>query len=203
MTGIPEISLPEALVVFCVIVALFILSSRLHVLDLKGNIWSVVIGAVIGLDPIDDAAGIIPSKKRPSLTPEMMGSMAVPALYLTTEFGPVGITNCVPRKSNGCRFFEATPAGQKAWNVVLEDFGHMQMVDGYNCVACLGCARGDQADHGPTQVVVRGLTVAFLEYVLRGKSGYLAHLEGAQLADLRAQNRVLDTQEQFAFCAEQ
>jgi len=49
VTGIPEISLPEALVVFCVIVALFILSSRLHVLDLKGNICSVVIGAVIGL----------------------------------------------------------------------------------------------------------------------------------------------------------
>ena len=178
-----------------------------HGLGGKSAIWMALEGAaihaVVALDPIDDAAGIIPSNKRPSLTPEMMGSMAVPALYLATQFGPTGITNCVPRASNGCRFHEATPAGKSAWIMVLQDFGLRQFVDGYNCLACLGCARGDQNFHGPTQLAARGLTVAFLEYVLRGKTGYLAYLEGAQLEALRQENRVLDAQEQFAFCAEQ
>jgi len=178
-----------------------------HGIGGKAAIWMVLeeadVQALVAFDPIDDQRGLIHAPKRPSLTPELMGWMAVPSLYLATEYGPEGIANCVPHESNACRFFEETPDGVPAWLAVLEGFGHLQMVDGFNCVACFTCNRGEQQDHVPTQVVARGLTVAFLEYTLRGKLGYLPYLEGAELEALRAEHRVLDDQEQFGFCAEQ
>ena len=152
---------------------------------------------------VDDDKGLLPSAKRPSLTPEQMGALALPTLYLGTELGPAGLSNCVPRASNACRFFEATPSGVPAWLAVLEDFGHMQLIDGYNCVACLTCSRGDGAEHATTQLVARGLMVAFLEATLKARSGYLAYLDGPLLDVQRDNNRVLDAQEQFQFCAEQ
>lgn len=178
-----------------------------HGIGGKSAIWMTLEGAsvhaLVGFDPIDDEQGLIPSGKRPSLTPEMMDAMAVPALYLGSQLGPEGLLECVPRESNACRFFEHTPAGVPAWLMILESFGHMQFVDGYNCVTCLTCQRGPQSEHVATQIVARGLTVAFLEYVLKGNSGYLAYLEGAPYVDLRDKNRILDEQEQFEFCAEQ
>ena len=178
-----------------------------HGLGGKAAIWlaleSAPIDAVFTYDPIDDQQGLIPSSKRPSLTPEMMDQMVVPALYLGAELGPEGITECTPRDANACRFFEATPAGLDAWLMILESFGHMQFVDGYNCVACLTCNRGPQSEHEAVQVVARGLTVSFLEYVLKGNAGYLPYLQGFQYDDLRTKNRILDSQEEFEFCAEQ
>jgi len=47
--GIPEITWTETAVVFCAILVLFLLSVKLHVLDMKGNICSIGIGLVIGL----------------------------------------------------------------------------------------------------------------------------------------------------------
>ncbi len=86
-----------------------------HGLGGKSAIWMALEGsdvdALVAFDPIDDKGGLLPSDKRPSLTPEMMSTMAVPALYLATEFGPSGLTECVPGASNGCRFYEETPNG--------------------------------------------------------------------------------------------
>ncbi|MBI4700052.1 MAG: hypothetical protein HY744_02620 [Deltaproteobacteria bacterium] len=178
-----------------------------HGIGAKAALWMALEGApvqaVLALDPIDDDQGMIPSDKRPSLTPEMMGAMAVPVLYLATQLGPKGLTQCVPGKSNACRFHEKTPPGASSWLMVLESFGHMQLVDAYNCPACLTCERGPEPEHAPTLLVARGLAVAFLQYALKTESGYLPYLEGAPLADLRSKNRVLDGEEQFAFCAEQ
>ncbi len=178
-----------------------------HGLGAKAALWMALEGAdvdaVVAFDPIDDDEGLIPSAQRPSLTPEMMTSMATPTLYLGSELGPAGLSKCVPRESNACRFFEATPSGISAWLMVLAGFGHLQFVDGYNCMTCLTCNRGEEAEHDATQVVARGLTVAFLGATLEGESGYLQYLEGPQLQQLRDNGRLLDAQEQFQFCAEQ
>ncbi|MCC6522346.1 MAG: hypothetical protein IT373_06780 [Polyangiaceae bacterium] len=178
-----------------------------HGLGAKAAVWMALengsIDAVVALDALDDEAGIIPSSKRPSITPEMMAAMDVPALYLVTERGPAGLSECVPRPSNGCRFREATPAGVPKYLMVLEDFGHLQLVDGYNCLSCLTCDRGPQATHDAKQLAARGLAVAFLEYTLRGKAGYLPYLAGVELEARRAQNLVLDATAEWQFCVEQ
>jgi len=178
-----------------------------HGLGAKAALWMALEGAdvdgVVAFDPIDDEEGLIPSSKRPSLTPEMMTSMATPTLYLGTELGPTGITNCVPNESNACRFHEETPSGVSAWLAVLAGFGHLQFVDGYNCVTCLTCNRGEESEHDAIQVVARGLTVAFLGAILEGQAGYLSYLEGPEREQLQQNGRLLDDQEQFQFCAEQ
>jgi pimeloyl-ACP methyl ester carboxylesterase len=178
-----------------------------HGLGAKAALWMALEGAdidgVVAFDPIDDDEGLLPSVKRPSLTPELMTSMATPTLYLGSELGPAGIIKCVAHESNACRFHEATPSGITSWLMVLADFGHLQFVDGYNCVTCLTCNRGQEAEHNATQVVARGLTVAFLGAMLKSESGYLDYLEGSGLQQLRDNGRVLDEQEQFQFCAEQ
>ncbi len=178
-----------------------------HGLGAKAALWMALEGAdvdaVVAFDPIDDDEGILPSANRPSLTPELMSSLAIPTLYLGSELGPTGIIKCVAHESNACRFFEETPSGISSWLMVLAGFGHLQFVDGYNCMTCLTCARGEAAEHDATQVVARGLTVAFLKATLEGESGYLDYLEGAALQQLRDNGRVLDEQAQFQFCAEQ
>jgi len=178
-----------------------------HGVGAKAAIWMALDGAdvdaVVAFDAIDDDKGLIPSAQRPSLTPEMMTSMAMPTLYLGAELGPAGLTNCVPHESNSCRFFEEMPSEVSSWLLVLQGFGHMQFVDGFNCVTCLTCSRGEEVEHDATQVVARGLTVAFLGVTLKGESGYLHYLEGALLQQLRDNGRVLDDQAQFQFCAEQ
>ncbi|MBW2455169.1 MAG: hypothetical protein JRI68_11695 [Deltaproteobacteria bacterium] len=178
-----------------------------HGLGAKAALWMALEGAdvdaVVAFDPKDDEQGLIPSPKRPSLTPELMTSMATPTLYLGAELGPAGITHCTPRESNACRFFEETPSGISAWLMMLAGFGHLQFVDGYSCVACLTCNRGEESEHAAIQVVARGLTVAFLGAILDGQSGYLTYLEGPELEQLQQNGRLLDDQEQFQFCAEQ
>ena len=178
-----------------------------HGLGAKAAVWMALentsIDAVVALDALDDQPGLIPSGKRPSITPEMMPGMQVPALYLVTERGPSGLSACVPRASNGCRFREATPAGVPKYLMVLEDFGHLQLLDGFNCLTCLTCDRGPQATHDAKQVAARGLVVAFLEYTLRAKAGYLPYLAGAQLDGLRSQDLVLDATAEWQFCVEQ
>ncbi len=129
--------------------------------------------------------------------------MTTPTLYLGAELGPAGITSCTPRQSNACRFFEETPSGVSAWLMMLASFGHLQFVDGYHCVTCLSCNRGPESEHAAIQIVARGLTVAFLGAILEGQSGYLSYLEGAEREQLEQNDRLLDEQEQFQFCAEQ
>jgi hypothetical protein len=46
-----------------------------------------------------------------------------------------------------------------------------------------------------------GLAVAFFEYNLRGKSGYLDVLEGAGRMQLESDGMLLDPAAQAAFCA--
>jgi len=47
--GIPSVSTEEAVAVLCVLMVLFIVSFKLHILDTEGNISSLAIGLIIGL----------------------------------------------------------------------------------------------------------------------------------------------------------
>lgn len=175
-----------------------------HGLGAKSALWlaleDTTLAAVLAIDPIDDDDSLFSSSKRPSLTPEMMDDLTVPTLYLASEHGAAGLFPCVDTASNACRFHEETPAGSDAWLAVFEDFGHLQFVDNYSCLSCLTCERGPANEHDASQATARGLAVAFLGLTLKEQSGYADYLEGAEFAALRSANRILDDQEQFAFC---
>jgi acetyl esterase/lipase len=178
-----------------------------HSLGAKGAVWAALedarIKAVVALDPVDDDPSPVPvpSPKRPSLAPEQMGKMKVPVLYLGAELSPTGTPPCAPAKSNACRFAESTPQTTPHWVAVLAKTGHMQFADNFNCALCWTCAKGAEADDPAVKLAFRGLSVALLESALRGKTGYLAYLEGAEFDKLRAQSRVLDAASQDKFCA--
>lgn len=179
-----------------------------HSLGGKGAIWTSIedarVRAVVALDAVDDDPSPFPnpSAKRPSLAPEEMGGVQVPVLFLGAQLSPTGNQPCAPLASNVCRFHESMPAGVPSWIAVVERFGHMQFIDDYGCIVVCGtCERGPEAEHMGQQVVFRGLTVAFLEYVMRGKTGYLPLLEGPWLGALQTDNQVLDPTELDMFCA--
>lgn len=179
-----------------------------HSLGGKGAVWLALedprITALIAFDPVDDDPSPlpIPSPKRPSVAPELMGDLKVPSLFLGGALSPTGQKPCAPSASNACRFFESVPAGTSAWLGVLEAFGHMQFLDEYDCpLLCGTCPRGEEADHETRQAVFRGLAVAFLELHLRQKSGYLSWIEGADRAQLETDGMLLDPAAQASFCA--
>ncbi len=178
-----------------------------HSLGAKGAVWLALedprISALVALDPVDDDPSPLPfpSDKRPSITPEKMGDLKVPSLFVGGVLSPTGQQPCAPSASNACRFFESVPAGTSAWLAVLDAFGHMQFLDAYDCpLLCGTCPRGDQAEHETRQAVFRGLAVAFLELHLRQKSGYLSWIEGADRAQLETDGMLLDPPAQTSFC---
>lgn len=178
-----------------------------HSLGGKGAVWLALedprIGALVALDPVDDDPSPIPnpSSKRPSLAPERMGDLKVPSLFLGGALSPTGQQACAPLSSNACRFFESVPAGTQGWMGILENFGHMQFLDPYDCfLFCGSCERGPEAEHEARQVIFRGLAVALLEYGLRGELGYLDWLEGAGRGQLEADGMLFDPAEQGLFC---
>lgn len=177
-----------------------------HSLGGKAAVWLALedarVAAVVALDPVDDAMGPgAPSEERPSLAPERMGEMTVPGLYVAAQLSPTGTTPCAAKSSNACRFVESTPAEASPRLYVLQDFGHMQFVDAYGCMQCHACARGPQDAHEPKQVLARGLMVAFLEDVIRGRSESRYWLEGEGIGQLQAADGLLDVAEQLSFCA--
>lgn len=180
-----------------------------HSIGGKGAVWLTLedprVQVLVALDPIDDDPSPVPlpTGKRPSLAPELMGDLTVPTFYLAAELSPNGAQPCAPAASNSCRYFESTPAGTPAWIAVLEDFGHMQYLDPYDCLLCGTCERGPQAEHADKQTMMRGLAVAFLEMHLRGETGHLAYFEGASREQLESDDVLLDPAEQEAFCAKQ
>ncbi len=178
-----------------------------HSLGGKGAVWLALedprIRMLVALDPKDDDTSPIPtpSDKRPSLAPERMGDLLVPALYLGAALSPMGQQPCAPLASNACRFYESTPSSTPSWIGIVKDFGHMQFLDPYDCpFLCGTCERGPEAEHGTRQSIFRGLTVAFLEYTLRDKAGYLDLFEGAGRAQLESDGMLLDPVEQDLFC---
>ncbi|MDW8248730.1 MAG: hypothetical protein RMJ98_05420 [Myxococcales bacterium] len=181
------------------------IASMGHSLGGKGAIWAALdlpqLKAVIALDPVDDDPSPFPnpSPKRPSLAPEQMSKLKIPALYFGAQLSPTGVTPCAPKASNSCTFAASTPAAVFSRHYVLEQFGHMQFLDDSSCLTCITCAKGAAAQETAGRMFFQAQIVAFLEAQLRGNADYAAYLDSAS-AKAAGSNVILDTTEQTAFC---
>jgi pimeloyl-ACP methyl ester carboxylesterase len=184
------------------------IASMGHSLGGKGAIWAALelpeIKAVIALDPVDDGgSAFLPANptKRPSLAPEQMGKMKVPALYLGAQLSTTGLMACAPKGSNACGFAASTPAGLPVWHQTIEQFGHMQFLDNSGCLACLACAKGSGTNDASGRALTRSLAAAFLEATLGGKADEMSLLDGPFITQAQGANLLLDPTEQATFCA--
>jgi fermentation-respiration switch protein FrsA (DUF1100 family) len=175
-----------------------------HSVGGKAAVWAAAedsrFKAVVALDPVDDDPSPIKDpKKHPSVTPEMMANLKVPALYFGAEISATD--SCSPTTGNACRFREATTSSP-AFLLVLKNFGHMQFLDNSGCLLCSQCKKGVTGnDELKWQTDFRGLIVAFLELTQRGNLAYQTYLSGAQLQALQQAGVVMNDGEQTAFCA--
>jgi pimeloyl-ACP methyl ester carboxylesterase len=176
-----------------------------HSLGGKGAIWAALdlpaLKAVIALDPVDDDPSPFPnpSPKRPSLAPEQMGNLKIPALYFGAQLSSTGGMPCAPKASNACGFASSTPAAVFSRHYTVEQFGHMQFLDNSSCFTCFSCAKGAAPQEEAGRSFVRAQTVAFLEAQLRGSADYAAYLDAASAKAIGG-NVILDGTEQPAFC---
>jgi pimeloyl-ACP methyl ester carboxylesterase len=181
------------------------IASMGHSLGGKGAIWAALdlpqLKAVIALDPVDDDPSPFPnpSPKRPSLAPEQMGKLKIPALYFGAQLSATGGTPCAPKASNACTFASSTPAAVFSRHYSLEQFGHMQFLDNSSCLTCFTCAKGSAAQETAGRSFFRAQAVAFLEAQLRGSADHAAYLDAAA-AKAAGGNVILDNAEQTAFC---
>lgn len=131
--------------------------------------------ATFNIDPVDSGPpfGEYDPADFPSVAPELVGALAIPAGLVGTGLGGTGEVPCAPVGENFQSYYDAIPADVYA--AVLPDAGHNDLIDscadGESGFLCMTCALG--ADPAATRTLERGLMTAF----------YLKHLVGDDRVD--------------------
>jgi pimeloyl-ACP methyl ester carboxylesterase len=136
-----------------------------------------LVGAVIGLDPVDTLA--------PSLLPYLVADLTIPTLLLGETFsGENGLVGqyCAPLDYNYHQFFLFAPTDLPVLEVTFHFAQHMSWLDDSACgVACLACVQNDEADHAEVRRLSLRYMTAWLERFLRLRSGVADYLWGPQM----------------------
>jgi predicted dienelactone hydrolase len=129
--------------------------------------------AIFGVDPVDAAPPLGGSlADYPSMTPEHIGDLAIPAAYIGAGRGGDGFVACAPVDNNYQQYydFSTTPA----WLYTFPNAGHSDFID--NCadspslITCGTCTIGD--DPAAYRDLSRTLQVAFFRLHLSGEESY-------------------------------
>jgi pimeloyl-ACP methyl ester carboxylesterase len=136
-----------------------------------------LVGAIVGLDPVDTIA--------PSLLPYRIAELTIPTLLLGETFsGENGLVGqyCAPLDYNYQQYFLFAPADLPVMEVTFHHAQHMSWLDDSVCgVACLACVQNDAADHAEVRRLSRRYMTAWLERFLRLRSGVADYLWGPQM----------------------
>jgi len=136
-----------------------------------------LVGAVVGLDPVDSPL--------PYLLPDRIGEMQAPLLLLGETFSGehgIGVQYCAPLELNYHQFYLHAPAGLPALEVTFSQAQHMSWVDDLVCgMACLACVDNPEADHAEVRRLSRRYLTAWLERFLRQRSGVTSYLWGDKM----------------------
>ncbi len=135
----------------------------------------------LAIDPVDDnpGPGGSPSPSTPSIAPERIGALQRPlGLFGATQSrcGNFGIA-CAPTASDYSAFLTGAPRTATLGLWVLQNFGHMDMVEGNCGIPCLTCARGAMPT-SPRLDALRAISVAWLERHLRGDTAAQSWING-------------------------
>lgn len=153
------------------------------------------VDAVFGIDPVDAVGSPLPVSPAdyPSVTPELMDRISVPFAVLgeTTNATCSGLLcqACAPAADNFHQYYEH--AVHPALEIEVLGASHMSFLDDPACgTTCSACSAGTD-DQATTRSLTRGAMTAFFNVVLRGDTGYLSYLTGADMAADVAAGRVI------------
>ncbi len=134
--------------------------------------------AIAGIDPVDGTGG--PFGGEAEALPGPI-TYTAPSLVLGTGLGPTGTSACAPADDGYAHFYANIPA--PAWQIVANDFGHMEMIDTDDVstcgTTCSLCAKSDGLHREEFQQTVRGMLTAFFKNTLLGDNSFMPCLTDA------------------------
>lgn len=145
--------------------------------------------AVFAIDPVDAMA--------PSVTPELMGSIDVPVVYVGETTDATGsFQSCAPQDNNFQQYF--ANASGPALEIDVKGANHMSFIErDLLCVPCSACNAGTD-DPEKTRELTRRWIVAFFGWALRGDDSQRYWLTGEGMqADVDQQLVTFQTKNAF------
>jgi len=134
--------------------------------------------AIAGIDPVDGTGG--PFGGESEALPGPINYTA-PSLVLGTGLGPTGTSACAPADDGYAHFYANIPA--PAWQIVANDFGHMEMIDTDDVstcgTTCSLCSKSDGLHREEFQQTVRGTLTAFFKNALLDDNSFMPCLTEA------------------------
>jgi predicted dienelactone hydrolase len=138
------------------------------------------IGAVFGVDPVDSGPPFGSDPVRyPSVTPERMDELTVPAAFLGAGRSAGGFQACAPAADNYHAYYEAAGSPSYEYNII--EGGHLDFTDSCGLI-CITCTAGDDADFSRSFAATT--LVAFFRYYLAEDARYRPWIDGAQVTSL-------------------
>ena len=125
------------------------------------------IAAVVGLDPVD--------ANTPSVTPELIPSLAAPLLLLGETLDSRGLLQaCAPADNNFEQYFADAPSGTVLLDI--QGAGHMQFHDEPRCLLCRVCSNATTAESEQVLAMSRDALTPFLLATLENLGGWEAYV---------------------------
>ena len=134
------------------------------------------IKAVYTLDPVDSIGGpfdTTPTPENPSVTPELIGDLAIPAGFLGAGKGGEGFQPCAPAAENHEAYYDAANGAAVAYHHVDPSAGHMDYIDSGAAGLCTGGESPKEAREAGAKTLV-----AFMRAHLLGQDAYQSYLAG-------------------------
>ena len=136
------------------------------------------IKATFNLDPVDTGAGPLGvNPENPSVTPEMMDKLVVPAGFVGAGRGTQGFQPCAPEADNYHQYFVEA---KKAYAVeyLLKDAGHNDFAESLSPILDFVCEKG--GNPAETKAVAKSTMVAFYQVFLNGDNSYRPWVDGSK-----------------------
>jgi pimeloyl-ACP methyl ester carboxylesterase len=134
------------------------------------------IQAIYTLDPVDTVGGPFsntPTPENPSVTPELMGDLTIPAGFFGAGKGGDGFQPCAPEAENHEVYYGAANSAPIAYHHVDSGAGHMDFIDSGAPGLCAG---GESS--AETLKAVQKTLVAFMRAHLSGEADCEPFLDG-------------------------
>lgn len=131
---------------------------------------------VYTLDPVDTVGGPFsstPTDQNPSVTPELMGGLTIPAGFFGAGKGGEGFQPCAPEAENHQAYYSAADSAAIAYHHLDSGAGHMDVIDSGAAGLCAG---GE--DPAETLKAVQKTLVAFMRAHLNGEAECEPFLDG-------------------------
>lgn len=132
--------------------------------------------AIYTLDPVDTVGGPFsstPTAENPSVTPELMGDLLIPAGFMGAGKGGDGFQPCAPEAENHQAYYAEANAAPIAYHHVDSGAGHMDFIDSGAAGLCAG---GESS--AETLKAAQKTLVAFMRAHLTGEVDYQSFLDG-------------------------